>query len=82
MSTTGGPVRVELTREEAIVLFEMLSRHSETDVLAIQDRAEEFATWRLCGALEKALAEPFAPDYAAILQRARHALLERAGQDA
>jgi hypothetical protein len=67
-------VTVTLTREEAIVLFELLSRHSDTDKLTIEDRAEDIVLWRMCGMLERTLVEPFDREYKSILSRARDAV--------
>lgn len=68
------PVHVDLTSDEAIVLFDFLSRFSETDTLTIADRAEQKTLWNLLGLLEKQLIEPFLPDYQGVLQQARDRL--------
>lgn len=48
---------VRLPRKHAIVLFDLLSRYSDTDRLEIVDQAEHRAFW---GAdLDTALSEPF-----------------------
>ena len=39
----GGPVHLELTGDEALVLFEFLARFEDGGTLAIQDQAEERA---------------------------------------
>jgi hypothetical protein len=57
------PVRLELTADEALVLFDFLSRFSNTDGLAIEDPAEQRALWNVCCLLEKQLVEPFLADY-------------------
>ena len=62
---------LSLTNAEALVLFEFVSRFSNTDVLEIQDRAEAQALWNVCCLLEKQLVEPFDPNYDALLQAAR-----------
>lgn len=66
------PVTITLTRAEALVLFEWL--HRLDDEPGNVDDAEQIALWRLSGALERTLSEPFAPDYRTLLQRARAAL--------
>lgn len=68
------PVHLELTIEEALVLFEFLSRFHDEDALAIQDQAEERALWNLHGVLERSLVEIFDPDYKALVAVARDRL--------
>ena len=63
-----------LTNAQALVLFELVSRFSDTDVLEIQDRAEAQALWNVCCLLEKQLVEPFDPNYKTLLQAARDKL--------
>ena len=70
----GEPTRLELTGDEALVLFEFLSRFSENDTLTIEDQAEERVLWKLLGLLEKRLVEPFDPEWAAIISAARNRL--------
>ena len=53
------PIDIALTKDEALVLFEFLSRYAETDRLNIEDSAEQQALWNLTCLLEKALTEPF-----------------------
>lgn len=65
---------IDLTADEALVLFEFLQRFSESDVLAIQDQAEERALWNLCCLLEKRLVIPFASNYQELLAGARDRL--------
>ena len=64
-------VVLTFTKDEAIVLFELASRFTDTDELSIQDRAEESVLWSICARLEKVLAEPFDPNWNEILQHAR-----------
>jgi hypothetical protein len=69
------PVTLELTADEALVLFEWLSRSSPSDQPApYADRAEQIALWNLECLLERVLVEPFDPDYDALVQAARTAL--------
>ena len=63
-----------LTNAEALVLFELVSRFSSTDVLELEDRAEAQALWKVCCLLEKQLVEPFAPNYKTLLKAARDKL--------
>ena len=67
---TGG-VTLALTKEEALVLFEFLSRFSDTEVLSLEDKAEERVLWDMCCMLEKVLVEPFDENYSQLLHDAR-----------
>jgi hypothetical protein len=67
-------VSIGLTKDEALVLFEFLSRFSSQDVLEIQDQAEERALWNLACSLEKVLAESFSERWVEIISAARERL--------
>ncbi|MEZ4264622.1 MAG: hypothetical protein R3B36_36490 [Polyangiaceae bacterium] len=67
-------VVVALTRAEALVLFEWLA--SRAGELRFDDPAEQRVLWRVEGALERALSEPFAPDYRALVAAARRTVNE------
>ncbi len=73
-SGTHEPVPVILSRAQALVLFEFLSRFCEKDQLDIRDPAEERVLWDILAVLESALPEPFAHDYDQQLQRARESI--------
>jgi hypothetical protein len=64
-------VILRLSKKEALVFFEFLSRFSEDKSLAIEDPAEERVLWNLCCDLEKRLSEPLSPQYAELLADAR-----------
>lgn len=71
------PITITLEQDEALVLFELLvSEKLEASV----DTPERNALWALEGLLEKQLAEPLAPDYSQLLEKARQSLLELYGQ--
>jgi hypothetical protein len=70
----GEPVRLELTGDEALVLFEFLARFDDNNMLAVQDQAEERALWNLHCVLQKQLVEIFHPDYKELLTAARDRL--------
>lgn len=76
-STLPSEVHLRLTPDEALVLFEFLSRYSDTDELVLEDQAEQRALWNLCCKLEKELVEPFNPDYVKLLQSARDRLRDK-----
>ena len=71
MTSTDSPVKIELTLDEALVLFDMLHRFEKTERLEIQHPAEEQALWGLSNLLERELVEPFMEDYDKILDQAR-----------
>jgi hypothetical protein len=68
------PISINFTKDEALVLFEFLSRFSETDKLSIEHQAEERALWNLTCIFEKELSEPFDKKYGDILSQARERL--------
>jgi len=70
-------VRINLSRDEAIVLFEFLSRFEELESLDIVDQSEERVLWNLQSTLEKDLAEPFSANYPELLEQARARLRDR-----
>lgn len=67
-------VAITLTKAEAIVLFDLLSRFSETDRMSFEHKAENQVLSNLCCVLESALAEPFRENYRELLQAARESL--------
>jgi hypothetical protein len=64
-------ITVSLTDDEAIVLFEFLSRFKEKDVPAIEHDAERQVLWNVLCLVEKNLTAPFSPDSVRILTVAR-----------
>ena len=68
-------VNIELTKEEAIVLFEFLGKFNENDDLnRFEDQAEQRVLWDIECVLEKVLSEPFRVDYEEIVKKARAAV--------
>lgn len=67
-------VTLKVTKDEALVLFDFLSRFSNEDKLSIQDQAEERALWNLTCVFEKQLAEPFDKNWPHIIEAARNRL--------
>ena len=67
-------IQISLKKDEALVLFEMLSRFSDTDKLSIEHQAEERALWNLNCSLESVLVEPLDENYIKLLQAARERL--------
>ena len=74
MSKTSPEYLLRLNQSQALVLFEFISRFSDTGVLEVEDRAESQALWTVCNLLEKQLAEPFQSDYKSLLKAARDEL--------
>ena len=64
-------VSLTLSRPQALVLFDLLARYQESGSLEIHDTAEGTVLRDICGVLEKNLDEPFADDYAQLLEIAR-----------
>ena len=46
---------ISLSRSEALVLFDLRSRYSETDRIEIEDQAEQRVLWDVCCLLESGL---------------------------
>ena len=72
------PIQLDLTADEALVLFERLSQLDKEDALPASDPAEQQAFWNLLASLEKALPEVMQADYADRLKEAKSRL---SGQD-
>ncbi|MFC1542614.1 hypothetical protein ACFL4M_01865 [Pseudomonadota bacterium] len=68
-------VEMSLSKDEAIVLFEFLSRFSDTETLKIEHQSEERVLWMLTCLLEKELVEPFERNYSEILSQAQERLI-------
>lgn len=64
---------IKLNKDEALVLFEFLSRINDKELKEIfEDQAEQKVLWILEGQLEKQLVEPFKPEYNDIIKEARN----------
>lgn len=71
-------IDLSLTKDEALVLFEFLSRFSESNSkLTIEDQAEERVLWNLCCDLEKNLVEAFCGNYDELLEKARERVRDK-----
>jgi hypothetical protein len=64
-------MNLEITSDEALVLFDFLARYSEHNELRIDDQAEQRVLWNLCCVLEKSLPELFDSNYKKLLADAR-----------
>jgi len=76
-------ISLELTHDEALVLFEWIHGVEEERRFrqVVSQSAEVVALWALSGALEKALAEPFAPDYRELIRAASQRLVQGQNPD-
>ena len=70
-------VIIELSKSEALVLFEFLSRFSQGERLDIEDQAEERVLWDVQCLLERVLVEPLQPDYEVLLRAAREEVRDK-----
>lgn len=69
---------LELTRNEAIVLFEFLGRFNHKDHKELfEDQAEQRVLWDIEAILEKHLSESFRQDYSMIIAHAREAVRDK-----
>ena len=68
---------MELSGEEALVLFEFLSRFAEDEKLEIVDQAENSVLMKVLALLERELVEPFEPNYNELLEEARRKIRDR-----
>ena len=67
---------IALSRDEALVLFEYLSRADPAGGTGLHP-AERRVLWNLLAVLEKKLAEPFAANYAELLDDARSRVADK-----
>ena len=72
-------MKIELTKDEAIVLFDFLSRNNEEDGFKTltKDQAEERMLWDLESLLEEGLDDVFLSDYDGVLKKAREAVRDK-----
>ncbi len=72
-------VNVILTSDQALVLFEWLTREDGNSRLSTEHQAEQKVLWEIEAQLEKALADPLLPDYAVRVAAARERLVRESG---
>ncbi len=65
---------LELSREQAVVFFEWLSKFNATEGRRVRDQAEERVLWDIEAMLESTLVEPFDARYDDLLAKARAAV--------
>ena len=64
-------VKIELTSDAALVLYDWLTRFNQREEIDVADQAEERVLFDLEAMLEKVLATPLQSDYAELLAQAR-----------
>jgi hypothetical protein len=64
-------ITVTFSRDEALVLFEFFARFDDSDDFTLRHNAEYLAFTRMSAQIEKALVEPFRPEYTELLRAAR-----------
>jgi hypothetical protein len=64
-------VTIQLTPDEALVVFDWLSRFNESGDGTFHDQAEQRVLWDIEGALESNLVAPLDPQYERLLAQAR-----------
>ena len=64
-------VKLELTSDAALVLYDWLARVNQWEEIDVADQAEERVLFDLEAMLEKALVAPLQSDYAELLSQAR-----------
>ena len=72
-------VTIELTGDEALVLFDWITRFTQREDEEFENQAEEKVIWQIEAMLEKALVEPFKPDYDRLLAAARAGVRDEPG---
>jgi hypothetical protein len=77
MDSRSEAVQLRLSPDEALVLFDWLSKRDDDDALdpLIEHWSEQLVLWRLLGQLEKKLVEPFHPKYSELLSAAQERLV-------
>ena len=73
---------IDLSDEEALVLFDRLAGYGTNDdgrILAIRNAAERNVLWSIACQLEKQLVAPFRDDYGELLALARQRVEEEGG---
>jgi hypothetical protein len=73
---TGDPITISLSKNEAIVLFDILSRSTELRSSVVQDKSEKAVFDQLCAGLESMLVGPFQPDFEETLKRAKQEIAD------
>lgn len=71
-------ITINLGKDEALILFDFLSRINDKELKEIfEDQAEQKTLWVLEGQLEKQLVEPFKPNYKDLIREARNKIRDK-----
>ncbi|XYH92484.1 hypothetical protein ACMHYB_31975 [Sorangium sp. So ce1128] len=73
-------VTISLNADQALVLFEWLTREDGKGGLPTEHQAEQNVLWEIEAQLEKSLVEPLQPDYAVKVAAARERLVAGHGE--
>ena len=71
-------MKIDLTTQEALVLFEWICTNSKCDEF-FQDKSEQLVLWSIECQLEKELTAPHSEDYLAALTDARNTVKRKYG---
>ena len=77
----GTTVDLALSRDEALVLFEMLFRYEQQGLLPKRNETENQVLWNLMVCLEESLREPFGAEYEELFLQARERLSGEGKED-
>jgi len=69
-------ITITLTRDEALVLNDLLSDFRDEPAVTIAHPAQRRALWNLACLLDKALPDVFAPDYKLRVEAAKQSLTD------
>ena len=72
-------VVIRLSKAEALILFDCLSRLEKSASLPCEDPAEKRVLWDMQAQLESILVEPFQPNYKELVAEARQTILAKEG---
>ena len=76
MSQFMNELNITLSKDEALVLFEFFARFDDNNQFVLRNNAEYLAFSKISGQLQKALTEPFNPNYQVILHAAQSRLAD------
>ena len=64
-------ISIQLSKQEALVLFDLLARNESVNEFKIDDKSERMVLDNICSLLESLLEEPLAENYEDLLNKAR-----------
>jgi hypothetical protein len=70
-------IKIYLTDNEALVLYDFLTRFNEKSKFCFEDQAEQRVLWNLESKLENFLIAPFSEEYSNRLVNARDAIRDK-----